>query len=227
MSHAPTEIRRRLPREARRTQLLAVAEEVFAELGYQGASLENVAARARVTRPLIYNYFKSKDDLYLECVRRAREELEQSMLDAVATQTAPALQFRAATTAFFRFVQDRGRRWDMLFGGGSAVAGSVAAKADALQHATIERLAALLLSASRELGEDEAVAYASAVNGAGVQLAKWWRTRPEVPLEQMVERHMAVVWHGLERLVPPPGPPDLTVVPLMFPRPVSGGPQAS
>src|SRR5260370_15782613 len=108
MSEMETEppVRRRLSREVRREQLLAVAEETFVELGYQGASLEDVAARAGVTRPLLYNYFESKDELYLECVRRAREELEEAMLGAVATQMAPALQFRAATAAYFRFVQD-------------------------------------------------------------------------------------------------------------------------
>jgi AcrR family transcriptional regulator len=205
-------LRRRLPREARREQLLAVAEQTFAELGYQGASLEDVAARAGVTRPLLYNYFASKDELYLECVSRARSELEDAIVAAVATQSAPGLQFRAASKAFYQFVHDRGRRWDMLFGAGAAVAGPVAQRASALQLGTIEKLASLLLGAAPETDPDEALGYAHAVNGAGVQLAKWWRSHPEVPLERIVDWHMTVVWHGLGRLAPPPGRPDLTLV---------------
>ena len=70
-------IRRRLAPEARRAQLLAVAEDVFARFGYQGTAVDDIAAAAGVTRTLIYKYFADKDEIYLECLRAARDDISQ------------------------------------------------------------------------------------------------------------------------------------------------------
>src|ERR1700735_652252 len=126
-------VRRRLPRADRRAQILRVAEQVFAERGYQGTSVEDIAASAGVTRPLIYNYFADKDELYLECLHSARGELEAAMVGAASAHAHPRDMLRAGMIAYFTFVQDRGKRWDMLFGGGIAVAGTVAERAEELR----------------------------------------------------------------------------------------------
>jgi AcrR family transcriptional regulator len=193
--------RRRLTREARRSQILDVAEETFAELGYQGASLEDVAARAGITRPLIYTHFESKDELYLEILKTARGELEASMISAVASVSGAERQLRAATRAYFTFVQEQGRRWDMLFGGGAAVAGAVAEEAAELRFQTAEKIAALVTSAAPGVPAEHALAYAHAISGCGEQLAKWWRRHPDVPLEDIVDRQMEILWSGLRTQV--------------------------
>ena len=79
---ARLEPRRRMTKAARRKQLLAAAEAVFGEAGYHGATMELVAARSGVTRSLLYEHFASLDDLYIECVRAARAELDARFLDA-------------------------------------------------------------------------------------------------------------------------------------------------
>ena len=62
----------RVPREVRDKQILDIAEAQFIEKGYEGTSIESVRLEAEVSRPVIYDYYASKDNLYLACVKRAR-----------------------------------------------------------------------------------------------------------------------------------------------------------
>lgn len=192
--------RRRLAPEARRAQLLAVAEDVFARLGFQGTAVDDIAAAAGVTRTLIYKYFADKDEIYLECVRAAREVLDNAVVTAAGEYDAPEDQLRAGFTAYFTFVRDGGSKWDVLFGGGAAAAGSVADLSALFRYQTVEVIAALVRSAAPGLAEDSAVAYAHAISGAAEQTAKWWRRHAGTTIDVVVEQLMDVLWPGLERI---------------------------
>lgn len=194
-----TSTRRRLAPEARRAQLLAVAEDVFARLGFQGTAVDDIAAEAGVTRTLIYKYFADKDEIYLECVRVARETLDGAMISAAGQYDDPEQQLRAGFHAYFRFVRDGGSKWDVLFGGGAA-AGSVADAAGAFRYQTVEVITSLLRAAAPKLSEDAATTYAHAISGAAEQAAKWWRRNPDTTIDTLVERMMDVLWAGLERI---------------------------
>ncbi|WP_182376848.1 TetR/AcrR family transcriptional regulator [Nocardioides sp. WS12] len=192
--------RRRLAPEARRAQLLAVAEDVFARLGFQGTAVDDIAAEAGVTRTLIYKYFADKDEIYLECVRVAREALDGAMVSAAAQHDAPEQQLRAGFHAYFGFVRDGGSKWDVLFGGGAAATGSVADAAAAFRYQTVEVITALLRAGAPKLAEDAAMTYAHAISGAAEQAAKWWRRNPDTSIDTLVERMMDVLWAGLEKI---------------------------
>src|SRR3954454_1520782 len=115
MAATSTGPRRRISREARRSKLIAAAEAVFGEVGYAGATMELIAARGGVTRSLLYEHFTSLDDVYAECVRAARAELDARLLDAsVINQGNPEQQLRAGITAYFQFVSDHGAGWEVL-----------------------------------------------------------------------------------------------------------------
>lgn len=194
--------RRRLSKPARRAQLLATAEQVFGEHGYQGATMELIAARAGVTRPLLYEHFTSLDELYVECLRAARAELDGRFLDAsVLNQGHPREQLRAGITAYFGFVRDHDAGWEVLFGGGPAPNGEIGQIAWELRFRTVDQIAALFHLAVPDVDLEETRAYAHAASGAGEQLARWWRAHPDVELEVVVERFMAVVWSGLHAFV--------------------------
>jgi AcrR family transcriptional regulator len=193
--------RRRLTKEDRRTQLLAVAESVFAEVGFEAASLEEIASRAGVTRGLMYNHFRSKDELYVECVRAAREELQTAIVAAAVDGTDPEQQLRLGLRAYFEFVQRRGERWDILFGTGAATAGPVARQTAALRATTIEQIAALIDHAVPGLDRRHALAYANACSGAAAQVAVWWREQPEVAADEIVELLLDTQWRGLGAIV--------------------------
>jgi AcrR family transcriptional regulator len=194
--------RRRLSKEARRAQLITSAEHVFGERGYQGTTMELIAARSGVTRSLLYEHFASLDEVYVACLHTARAELDARFVDAsVLNQGNPRDQLRAGIRAYFGFVRDHGARWEVLFGGGPAPNGEIGRVAWELRFRTVEQIAALFHVAVPDVAMDETLAYAHAVSGAGEQLARWWREHPEVELDIVVERLMAVVWDGLRGFV--------------------------
>ena len=189
--------RQRLTPQARRLQLLVAAERTFAKLGYQGAAMENIAGEAGVTRGLVYNYFPDKDALYLECVRRAREELTSKFVLAALGEGELEAQYAAGMRAYFRFVQERAEGWDILFGGGIAVTGAVGSEVARLQTATVREVGALIKRLLPHLSLEEATVFSYTGSGAAERLTLWWRAHPEVPLERVVGYLMASVWKGL------------------------------
>jgi AcrR family transcriptional regulator len=193
----------RVPRAVREEQLLEVAEQVFAQQGYQGTSIEDIARTAGVTRPVVYDHFGSKEGIYLACVRRARGELERLIDEAAGTSNDPAAQLWGGINAYFEFVERHGGAWDVLFGQGSAVAGPAAEEVTRQRFATVQGIAGLLKPfVSNEEIDDRAIeALAHALSGSGEQLAKWWRHNPDLTREQVAGYHMAFAWLGLEQLV--------------------------
>jgi AcrR family transcriptional regulator len=198
MATTPTQPRRRLPKEARRVQLIAAAEAVFGEVGFSGATMELIAARDGVTRPLIYEHFASIDEIYLECHRTAREEMQQRVFEAVAAAGSDLQdQLRAGLFAYFRYFADRPQRFELLYGPGGA-GGQLAEQTGELRFMTAERIAALFIAAAPHLPGYEAVGAAHIVSGAAEQIARWWRRNPDISLETVAEGVMTVVWPGLE-----------------------------
>ncbi|WP_165872928.1 TetR/AcrR family transcriptional regulator [Nocardioides jejuensis] len=194
---SPTGSRRRLSAEDRRSQIVETAAEVFIENGYQGTSLEDIAAHAGITRPLIYHYFRDKDALYLEVLTRARAALDAAIIDRVPADASPEEQLRGGIEGYFHFVRDHMHLWELLFGGGTAVAGAVAEEATRQRFETSEKIALLVSAAAPEEPALRANAYAHAISGAGEALTRWWQHHPEVSLEEIVELHMDTVWRGL------------------------------
>jgi AcrR family transcriptional regulator len=196
----------RVPRELREQQLLDVAEEVFTELGYDAASIEEVTRRAGIKRPLIYTYFGGKEGLYLACYRRARSELDEHLARGADQPVAPG---RTAMDniihAYFRFLASSPSRWDMLYGPGAAIAGPVADEIAALRHKTVELLADVLRGyMPPEVDDLTVLAYTHAASGSGEQLARWWRRTPEIPIDRLAEIAARYILAGLEL----PKPPD-------------------
>lgn len=197
MASTSTQPRRRLSKEARRAQLIAAAEAVFAEVGHGGATMELVAAHDGVTRSLLYEHFASIDEIYLECHRTAREEMEQLVFEAVARAGADLQdQLRAGLIAFFDYFGERPQRFDLLYGPGGP-GGPLAEQTADLRFTTAERIGALFIAAAPRIPRYEAVGAAHIVSGAAEQVARWWRCNPEVSIEFVVDGFMTVVWPGL------------------------------
>lgn len=201
---APGDVRRRLSAQDRRSQIVEAAAEIFIQRGYQGTSLEDIATHLGVTRPLIYHYFRDKDALYLEVLTRSRAALDAAIAGGVDPAATPGEQLRGGIRGYFRFVQENAPMWELLFGGGTAVAGPVAAEATRQRFETSEKIALLVAVAAPHVPAALANAYAHAVSGAGEALTRWWQHHPEVSLDEVVDLHVTTVWTGLEHLADPP-----------------------
>jgi AcrR family transcriptional regulator len=161
--------------------------------------MELVAARDGVARSLLYEHFASIDELYLECHRTAREEMEQRLFEAVARAGADLEdQLRAGLNAYFAYFGERPQRFELLYGPGGA-GGRLAEQTAELRFMAAERIAALFIAAAPHVPRYEAVGAAHIVSGAAEQLARWWHRNGDVSLETVVEGVMTVVWPGLQK----------------------------
>jgi AcrR family transcriptional regulator len=199
MATAPTQPRRRLSKQARRAQLISSAEAVFSDVGYSGATMELIAAHDGVTRSLLYEHFASIDELYIECHRAAREQMQLAVLEA-ALQAGVELrdQLRAGLMAYFGYFAERPQRFELLYGPGGA-GGPLASQTAELRFTTAERIAALCIAAAPSVPPEEVAAGAHIISGGAEQLTRWWRRHPEVSIETLADRVMTVIWPGLQQ----------------------------
>jgi AcrR family transcriptional regulator len=185
--------RTRLPRRQREQQLLHTAEQVFVERGYAAATMDEIAERAGVTKPVVYDHFRSKDALLAACVDRGRQELADLTLAAVAGVEDPRELLLRAVRAFFGFVEDRAQAWALVLQGALPAAQNLE-RGRREQHELVEVLLARAFPGLRgaSLG-----AHAAAINGACERTAVWWSDHPEVSADELAQLVTALLWPGL------------------------------
>ncbi|MCU1538964.1 MAG: regulatory protein TetR [Humibacillus sp.] len=197
----PPAPRRRMPRAEREAQILTVAEQVFAENGYQATTMDDIAERVGVTKPLIYDYFGSKDGLLIACVDKARTELADAT--EVAFRALPqgsSLEqvMRAGIAAFFDFIDHHALAFRLIHHESAAAVstGSDIERIRAQQSAVlVEGLRTFpgLAGSSAMLLEG----YAEVVVGACERVAVWRTHRDDVTRDQATDLVMTAVWSGL------------------------------
>ena len=105
----------RLPRDERRGQLLIAASEVFVDRGYHAAGMDEIADRAGVSKPVLYQHFSSKLELYLAVLQRHVDNLVSGVRQALRTTTDNQQRLRAAVAAFFDFIEQDGQGYRLIF----------------------------------------------------------------------------------------------------------------
>ncbi len=185
----------RVPRAVRERQLLDLAEQLFAERGYGGASMEELARRAGVTKPVVYELFGSKEGLFTACVDRTIERLASDISAAVRAETDPETRLRAGGLAFIRFAAGNRVTWELM-----SMGGKFAEKARAVRSSQAELVRGLMAEMATE-GTDprELEVAAHAVNAAYEGVAHWMWDHPDVPIEQIADWIADVLMPGLRR----------------------------
>ncbi|HSZ37909.1 MAG TPA: TetR/AcrR family transcriptional regulator [Acidimicrobiales bacterium] len=107
---------RRLTAEQRRQQLFAVALELFAQRGYRSTTMDDIAERAGVTKPLLYQHFSSKRALYLELVDSIAQNLLTAIRRAVLRAEGPRQQVELGFAAYFKLVVNNEPEFRLLYG---------------------------------------------------------------------------------------------------------------
>ena len=194
--------RGRVPRELRRRQVLAVASELFIERGFLLASMDELARRAGVSKPVIYDLFGSKEALFGEVVTHEAQALARSVQAAVDAEPDTDARFHAGALAFFRFAESRRDAWDALL---TADAAPVNAELAAARRFQATQVAAMLARGAAELGgtTDPVVldACAQAINGAFEALATWWKQHPSLSAETLAALVTGLVQPGLKAFI--------------------------
>ncbi len=185
----------RVPRPVRERQLLELAEALFAERGYAGASMDELARRAGVTKPVVYELFGSKDGLFGACVDRSIERLAADISTAVRAEDEPEARLRAGGLAFIRFAAGNRVAWDLM-----SMGGSFEEKARAVRSSQAELIRELMAEMARDdVDQRELEVAAHAVNAAYEGVAHWMWAHPDVPIEQIADWIADLLIPGLRR----------------------------
>src|SRR5437763_7732745 len=104
-----------MSRDERRAQLLAAATDVFVTNGYHATVLDDIAERAGVSKPVLYQHFPGKLDLYLALVDHNAEELERRVTAALKSTSDNRLRVEASVQAYFDFVDTDGQAFRLVF----------------------------------------------------------------------------------------------------------------
>lgn len=134
----------RLPAARRRRQLLDVATDVFAERGFHGTSMDEVAEAAGVTKPVLYQHFDSKRELYLELLEDVGNRLVTMVTDAVALESGPRQRVEAGFRAYFEFVAQQTNAFTLLFLSGARRDEEFADTVRRVEDAMADAVAALI-----------------------------------------------------------------------------------
>ncbi|HWE14317.1 MAG TPA: TetR/AcrR family transcriptional regulator [Solirubrobacteraceae bacterium] len=184
-----------MPRSLREQSILRVAGQVFAEGGYDRASMDHIATLAGVSKPMLYAYFGSKEGLYLAYIERTGGELVQRLVGADA-QTG---RLRSVIGEFLRFVEEHRDGWTVLF--------RELNTRQPLANQVAQRRAQIVAEVRRMLeGEPEdgggaawsgltppaSEGVAEAIVGAGEALANWWLKKPEVGREDVTDWYVSL-----------------------------------
>lgn len=199
------ERKRRLRRDVRRERILEAATQVFAEKGYDAASFGEIARRCGITRPVVYDHFRSKEELHLRLLELERDRvLEHVTVELVGDDTPEARVFRALD-AFFAYVETHPYAWRMLFRETSGDSEMAAAqrRIQTEAHLAVATMLAREPGSRILVGRDDrvrlemlAAVWGSATNG----LARWWYDHRDVARSDVVSAAMDALWLGVERL---------------------------
>jgi AcrR family transcriptional regulator len=200
----------RVPRVVRERQLVELGEELFAERGYAKASMDELARRAGVTKPVIYELFGSKEGLFRACLEGLALRLADAIAEAARGADAaggqdsesrpagvapdPEARLRAGGLAFLRFAQENRVAYELLYEGRFS---------DAAVNVR-RRQAALILELMREMAPDdvdprELEVAAHAVNSAYEGVAHWMWEHPEADVEELADWTVELLLPGLRR----------------------------
>lgn len=187
--------RRRLSRERRRELIEQAAAELFAQHGFAATRLEDVAARAGITKQLLYRHFPDKTALYLALLERHRADLP-TFTAAMPDSGTLDERLRAVIEAWLDYVQAHTHAWRMLFrdsGGGPEV--------QAVRAAVHAQARVVLVDALRELSSGtlparELEPLAELLSMGQAALVLWWLDNPTAPRQALVDA-IARVWLGV------------------------------
>lgn len=201
-----------MSRAEREAQLIDVAEQTFAERGYRGVSMDEIAERAQISKPVLYDHFGSKDGLLAAVVVRIRTEMrrvvEGSIVEVVSE---PDQALWAGLVAYFRFISEHLTAWRVLIAE-NALTGPVAAEVESTRRQQAELIAVLAALQLPEEDAGKARVFAEAVIGACERLVLLSRTTsPDLTPEALATDLLDFFWIGGQRLfqgsrwTPPPG----------------------
>ncbi|MGI8462541.1 MAG: TetR/AcrR family transcriptional regulator [Solirubrobacterales bacterium] len=183
--------RRRKPAGERRETIIRAAAPLFGRNGYTGTRLDDIAAAAGVTKPIVYRHFGSKKDLYMVLLRKHRDDLP-SFIESVeppVDDSSEAL-LRSILESWLDYVRVNHDQWAMLFRDRTGDEEIQALRAEVSVRAREVMAGFISARAGAKIPLEQIAPSAELLTSGLAGLALWWRERPEVPKATLLEAVM-------------------------------------
>jgi AcrR family transcriptional regulator len=187
----------RLPRSARRNQLLGAAEEVFVAQGYHAAAMDDIAERAGVSKPVLYQHFPSKLELYLALLDRHCDKLVSAVRGALASTSENKLRVGATMAAYFDYVEHESGAFRLVFE--SDLTNETAVR-ERTHRVTTECAEAIcdVIATDTGLSDEESMLLAVGLSGLAQVTARYWlSTEGTIPRDAAARIVSQLAWRGI------------------------------
>jgi AcrR family transcriptional regulator len=187
----------RLPRLARRTQLLGAAQEVFVAQGYHAAAMDDIADRAGVSKPVLYQHFPGKLELYLALLDQHCETLVEAVRSALESTTDNKQRVAATMDAYFQFVEHESGAFRLVFESDLVNEQPVR---DRVSKAELDcaKLISAVIAEDTGLGQEESMVLAVGLTGISQVTARYWLSAGmPVPRETAAQLISQLAWRGI------------------------------
>ncbi|CAB4899285.1 unannotated protein [freshwater metagenome] len=187
----------RLPRDERRAQLLVAALEVFTVAGYHSAAMDEIADRANVSKPVLYQHFPSKLDLYLAVLDLHIDSLVFAIQKAIASNRENSARVAATVEAYFGFIDSEGEAFRLLFESDMNVEPQVRERLNRMTYDCAAAVSAVI-SIDTGLGKEESMMLAVGIIGTVQTTARHWLDRDgKIDRQRATELVMNLIWRGI------------------------------
>ena len=187
----------RLPRSARRRQLLTAAQEVFVANGYHAAAMDDIAERAGVSKPVLYQHFPGKLELYLALLDTHCDAIIAKVREAMLATHDNKERVKGAVRAYFDFVDHESEAFRLVFESDLRNDPQVRQRVERVEQGCIAAVTDTIIS-DTAASADAAELLASGLVGAAGQSAQFWlangRQAPKAEAETLVA---ALIWRGI------------------------------
>ncbi|BCY05471.1 TetR/AcrR family transcriptional regulator [Actinoplanes sp. L3-i22] len=187
----------RLPRSARRKQLLAAAQQIFVAHGYHAAAMDDIAERAGVSKPVLYQHFPGKLELYLALLDTHCDAIIAKVRSALLATPDNKERVKGAVRAYFDFMDHESEAFRLVFESDLRNDPQVRQRVERVEQGCIEALTETIIS-DTGLRPDQAQLLASGLAGASGAAAQYWlangRRTPKAEAEALVA---ALIWRGI------------------------------
>lgn len=187
----------RLPRDERRAQLLSAALEVFTAAGYHSAAMDEIADRAKVSKPVLYQHFPSKLELYLAVLDLHIDSLVFAIQKAIAQHPSNADRVKATVEAYFGFIDSEGEAFRLLFESDMSLEPQVRERLNRMTYDCAAAVSAVI-SIDTGLAKEESMMLAVGLIGIVQTTARHWLDRDgKIDRTRATELVMNLIWRGI------------------------------
>ena len=187
----------RLPRDERRAQLLSAALEVFTAAGYHSAAMDEIADRANVSKPVLYQHFPSKLELYLAVLDLQIDSLVFALQKAIAEHRGNSDRVKATVEAYFGFIDAEGEAFRLLFESDMNLEPQVRERLNRMTYDCAAAVSAVI-SIETGLAKEESMMLAVGLIGTVQTTARHWLDRDgKIDRTRATELVMNLIWRGI------------------------------